>query len=242
MTGFPATFGSTVLAALLCAGLAGCSGGSGSGGDAGAAVLGQAGAVIGDQVSGLFASAPDGPPPTMTRAQIAGVGASMVTGSIDGSPDAFFVAFAQNGPRVTYMTPSRQSLTFDGMALASTHGLGVDLAGYKSDRAADPLITRRPLREWPAQITRIYRYHDALGGMFSRTFECALRWIGPEKVEIFEYSYDLIQVEEICRSPQRSTINRYWVDEATGFVWKSRQYISPERGGLDIKVLVGFRR
>lgn len=243
MTRISPSLRSAALAALVSAGLAGCSGGSGAGDDAGAAVLGQVGNLISSQVDGLFSDdAEAGPPPTMTRAQIIGVRAAMVTASIDGSPDAFFVALAQNGPRVTYVTPTRQSLTFDGMALASTHGLGVDLAGYKSDRDADPLITQRPLREWPAQVTRIYRYHDALGGLFSRTFECALRWVGPEQVEIFEIAYDLIQVEETCRSPQRSMTNRYWVDEASGYVWKSRQFVSPERGGLDIKVLVGFGR
>lgn len=230
-------------AALLAAGvggLAACSGGSGSGSDAGAAVLGQVGGLVGSEVGGLFGDEPEGPPPTMTREQIRGVGAAMITASIDGSPDAFFVALARNGPRVTYVTPTRQSITLDGMAMASTHGMGVDLAGYRSDREADPLITQRPLRDWPARITRIYRYHDALGGMFTRSFDCDLRWLGTEPVEIYELDFELVQVEEVCRSPYRSMTNRYWVEEATGFVWKSRQFLSPERGSLDLKVLVAF--
>ncbi|SDX15397.1 Group 4 capsule polysaccharide lipoprotein gfcB, YjbF [Albimonas donghaensis] len=239
--GGPSRIIRAALAGVGLAVLAGCSGGTGSsGGDSGAAVLASVGDVIADQTSGLFGSDDEAPPPTLTRAQINAINAALVTGSIDESPDAFFVALAINGPRVTYMTPTRQSLTFDGMALAATHGLGVDLAGYKSDREADPLVTRRPLRDWPARVTRIYRYHDALGGLFTRTFECALRWIGTEPVEIYELTYDLVHVEELCASPYRKMINRYWVDEETGFVWKSRQYVSPERGSVDLKVLTPF--
>ncbi|MEM1314572.1 MAG: YjbF family lipoprotein, partial [Pseudomonadota bacterium] len=43
-------------------------------------------------------------------------------------------------------------------------------------------------------------------------------------IEIVERVYDLVRIDEPCAGPSRRIENRYWVDPATGFVWRSRQW------------------
>ncbi len=153
---------------------------------------------------------------------------------------AYFAAYAVNNGRVVYYNPGRQSLTFQGAALAATHGLGTDLAGYRSDPAEDPLVRNRPPAAWPEVVTRVYRFHDAFGDVYSRTFLCRPSVAGAEKLEIGELSFDLVRIEEPCRSTSDDFVNRYWVDAERGYVWRSEQWGGPELGSLTVEVLRPF--
>ncbi|MDF2235530.1 YjbF family lipoprotein [Albimonas sp. CAU 1670] len=181
------------------------------------------------------------PPRQLTRAEINQINGALIGASSNGSPMAYFLAYAAKPDgKVTYFNPTRQSLTFDGAALLSGHGLGDQRTGYRSDPDEDFLVTQRPVREWPGQVTRVMRFLDGVGRPFARTFLCAPRAIGPTELVIAEVTFDVIEVEETCRSPYLTIVNRYWADEETGFVWKSVQWFGPERGSLEISVLTPF--
>ena len=181
------------------------------------------------------------PPRVLTRAEINAIEGALIGVRVEGAPMAYFIAFAAKPDgTVTYFNPTRQSLAFDGAALLSGHALGDQRTGYRSDPSEDFLVARRPVREWPAQVTRVMRFLDGLGRPFARTFLCAPRPIGPTQISIAEVTFDVIEVEETCRSPYRTVIHRYWAEEDTGFVWRSVQWYGPERGYLEISVLTPF--
>jgi hypothetical protein len=62
--------------------------------------------------------------------------------------------------------------------------------------------------------------------------------VGKEIVEILGLKKELILIEENLYSPEInwSAKNKFWYDPYTGFVWKSRQYLSPKLPFVDIEV------
>ncbi|MFT4248547.1 MAG: YjbF family lipoprotein [Pseudomonas sp.] len=54
-----------------------------------------------------------------------------------------------------------------------------------------------------------------------------LRRVGSESIEILGHPLQLTRFEETLKGPGLSETNIYWADPATGFVWKSRQYLAP---------------
>ncbi|SFI49423.1 YjbF family lipoprotein [Albimonas pacifica] len=230
------------LAAALLAGagvLAAC-GGEGSSTELlrrlGSTALGS----IGDQLGTTDEAEP---PRVLSRAEINAIEGALIGVQVEGAPMAYFLAFAAkpDGP-VTYFNLARQSLAFDGAALLSGHALGDQRIGYRSDPSEDFLVAQRPVREWPGQVTRVMRFLDGVGRPFARTFVCAPRPIGPTQIPLAEVTFDVIEVEETCRSPYRTIVHRYWAEEETGFVWRSVQWFGPERGYLEISVLTPFSR
>ena len=181
------------------------------------------------------------PPRQLSRAEINDIDSALIGIAPPGEPLAYFVAFAAKPDgKVTYLNPSMQSVTLQGSAVHGVHSLGDQRIGYRADLAEDFLSAPRPVREWPAQVTRVIRFLDGVGRPFSRTFVCAPRPIGPTQLTLADVDFELIEVEETCRSPYRSFTNRYWADEETGFVWKSLQWIGPNRGSLEVTILTPF--
>ena len=55
----------------------------------------------------------------------------------------------------------------------------------------------------------------------------SLRRVRQESVDILGHTLQLIRFEETLKGPGFSETNLYWTDAATGFIWKSRQYLAP---------------
>lgn len=64
--------------------------------------------------------------------------------------------------------------------------------------------------------------------------------VGPEKVVILERPLSLVRYEEKLSGPGFRETNIYWVDERSGFIWKSRQYLAPGYA-VEIEQLKPFR-
>lgn len=191
-----------------------------------------------DQV-GLGPEAP--PAQVLTRDQINALSGALIGVSSNGSPMAYMLAIAARPDgQVVYFNGAKQSLVMDGGALASGHGLADPRIGYRSDPDEDFLVAQRPVAEWPAQVTRVMRFFDAQSRPFARTFLCAPRAVGPTQITLAEVTFDVIEVEETCRSPYQEFVNRYWADEETGFVWKSVQWYGPVLGSIEISILTPY--
>ncbi len=55
--------------------------------------------------------------------------------------------------------------------------------------------------------------------------------MGATRLEILGQSRDVLRVDEILDAPAARwhAVNRYWVDPASGLVWKSEQHLTPEQ-------------
>ena len=75
-------------------------------------------------------------------------------------------------------------------------------------------------------------------GVFGAVAECASRDAGDDRVEIFGASIPTHRIVEHCTVPAMKWRydNQFWQDRATGYVWRSRQYIHPKSPPIVLEV------
>jgi hypothetical protein len=75
--------------------------------------------------------------------------------------------------------------------------------------------------------------------IFGAPAQCARRDAGGENVEILGASIATRRIVEHCEVPalKWKFDNEYWEDPATGYVWRSRQYIHPKSPPIVLEVL-----
>lgn len=88
---------------------------------------------------------------------------------------------------------------------------------------------------------RVQRHYDWMPGYrYNVPVSGVLRRIGPESVDILGHARALVRYEEVLQGPGFTATNLYWADTDTGFIWKSRQYLAPDRP-IDIVQLKPYR-
>lgn len=135
----------------------------------------------------------------------------------------------ESGTRTSWLTTDGIGITLRGGMLTETRGLGEDLM------AAD--LTR--LRPDPVTASQGRRIHDYLAGtdeIIRHGFACTLAPVGRQDVEIVGRIYPATLVEETCAGASGQFANRYWIAPG-GLIRKSRQWVSPRVGHLEISQL-----
>jgi len=209
-----------------------------------------AGPLLKSAVSGLTGGEDDGTPqagpppgsaPRLTRAQVEAAGAPMIRIRLENeNAISLMTAQARNGPYTTYLSKFTQSLTLRGTLVTASRGMGYDLLAVDA-RASDPLVTPRPLAEWPARLQRIYRFPGNGPRGESLLVTCGYRPGEVLSIEIVGITYTGRQVEEVCEGESVSFVNDLFVEEETGFVWRSFQWLGPQQGRVDVEILAPDR-
>ena len=179
--------------------------------------------------------APPGPPVTraaVTRSDIATIRARLVQ---EETPTYLF-AVANNGGYVTYASGLRQTLTLRGSQVTASRGLGWDLLSATSSQP-DPLVSAIPPGQWPAGVTRRYEFPaDAPQGRIE-TFECRFEPGAAREIVILQVRHRGVEFSEYCDGPAGSFENLHFADAATGFVWRSLQWLGPRQGLIDLEIV-----
>lgn len=90
----------------------------------------------------------------------------------------------------------------------------------------------------PVQVDRQY---DAVPGYrIAVPVTGTLSRKGPEAVEILGQRKDLVRFEERLSGGGMHATNIYWADAANGFIWKSRQHLTPDYA-IDLVQLKPYR-
>lgn len=146
--------------------------------------------------------------------------AVLILGNIDGKREAWYgshsvVIFIENG-RIVQTTGLRQNL--DGLRIP----------------AGDPLASG--LQNLAAPMSYAIQEDWSPGYRYGVTMMARLAPAGLEQVEILGVAHSLLRVDEQLDTPSthEKVTNRYWVDPADGFIWKSRQQVAP---GLSLDLL-----
>jgi len=126
-------------------------------------------------------------------------------------------------------------VTQDGRVLR-TGGLPENIHGTQIEQT-DPVMSGLHYLTGPTKFVRWIDtdFENRYQMQISSKFELIRR----EKIQILGREYNTLYGTEKNFAPDigwRFT-NRYWVDEKTGFVWKSRQYIARSFGPLEFEVL-----
>lgn len=130
------------------------------------------------------------------------------------------------------------TLVTENGRLVRTAGLADNLTGARFE-GADPLAL--PLRPGASDGTTYIRHLDfGQSRGFQNRAECRVQVTGHEDLTIIGVAIPTDVWTEKCRvkSLKWRFSNTYWRDSRTGYVWRSRQWISPELGyPVDLEVL-----
>jgi hypothetical protein len=172
----------------------------------------------------------------LTRAELDQIPYATIALSFDGGPRTFLVPLADNGGYLTYLDQNRRGLVMKGGAVTATKALGEDLRAVRHHRA-DPVATPAPLAEWPEGVYRDYQFHKRDGVEYSVTLACVFERLARETVEIVGLDFEVVQISEICTNAARQVVNTYWVEEETGFIWKSQQWLGPNLDPATVEII-----
>ncbi len=174
--------------------------------------------------------------PQLTRAQLDEIPYATIAISTEGGPRAYLVPLSDNGGYLNYRDAEGNAVVLFGGAISGTESLGHDLQAVRHHRL-DPIAHQTPLAAWPGRVQREYQYARRDLSSYRLTLDCLFTSAMRERIEIVERTYDVVRVSEACASADHQVENTYWVEEATGFIWKSEQWIGPEIGHATIEII-----
>lgn len=175
--------------------------------------------------------------PGKTRAELDEIAGPLISLRRGESRRVFVPAVNVNrGEYVTYADNQRRSLTLRGGAVSATDNFGIDLEGI-AIQTDDPIVHAAPVDSWPDDVTRAYKLHRRDAPIETLTFRCTLLQLGLAEIEIVERKYQTIEIAERCTNGQIVFENRHWADPATGFLWKSTQWIGPKLSPITYEVI-----
>ena len=174
--------------------------------------------------------------PELTRAQLDQIPFATIALRIGDGPRTFLVPLADNGGYLNYLDSGGRGLVMLGGAVAGTQALGQDLQAVRHQRD-DPVAHPTPMAGWPGQIYRDYQFAQRSGAEYSITLACVFERLVSETIDIVEIDFDVVRISEICTNARRQVVNTYWVEEETGFIWKSTQWIGPNLPPATIEII-----
>ena len=140
------------------------------------------------------------------------------------------------GQKLFWYSKDRALFVTRGGRALQTGGLPENLLGTRV-KNADPVMTGLHRLTGPTDFVRWIDtdFENRYQMKVTSRFELVRR----EKIEILGREHNTIFGREKNYAPDIGWkfTNRYWVDEGTGFVWKSRQYIAKSFGPLEFEVL-----
>ncbi|PIB26648.1 hypothetical protein BFP76_12220 [Amylibacter kogurei] len=161
-------------------------------------------------------------PKPLSRASIANVKQSIAQISVPkAGVKSLFTMVSQNGSNRTFLNKGGKTFTIRNNKLVATRGLEYDLMAMGTS----------------GQKMRTYRYLTPENHLAEIQFSCEFEGQTSDTITIVEKNYTLTRVEEFCKSPTHAFKNRYWISQASGKVWKSQQWISPQMGHAIIEIL-----
>ena len=121
----------------------------------------------------------------------------------------------------------------DGQALFLRHGVIVRTVGLDANLdhatldANDPFVAGLQHVQAPVEYRRVLDWSP--GYRYGIPAKARLEPKGTEEVEILGQAHHLLRYDErvSAESAGFDVVNRYWVDPADGFIWKSRQHAAP---------------
>ena len=222
-----------LIAAALALALAGC-----SDGEVNPIVV----AAVGEILPGERGDEPKAPPVPVTRAALTRADVAAIQVRLVNDPSrtqTLLFAASDNGGYVTYSSSLRQNFTLRGSWITGTRGIGWDLLSASSSRP-DPLVSAIPPGSWPRQVERTYEFTAFAPQGRVEAFTCTYEFGEQQELVIVEQRHVGVVVSETCTGESGSFENLHLADVRTGFVWRSLQWLGPQQGLVDLRVVVPY--
>lgn len=222
-----------VFIAMAAVILAACSSGGDSTSERLAPILQDT--IFGGPIFGEDKPAPK--PPVFTRAQLNDVPFATIAVKDAEGNRSYVVPLADNGGYLMYQDAGRRGITMRGGLITATQGFFYNMSASQH-AVEDPIVTPKPVAEWPARVFRNYQFSLRGGAKdFEITASCRFKFGPRERIEIVELFFDTVRITETCSNTVRSFENTYWADPTSGFIWRSEQWVGPRQDSLNIEII-----
>jgi hypothetical protein len=175
--------------------------------------------------------------PGITMEQAANIPYSSLGYRIGSSAEGLLVLATDNSDTLLWTSSNRR-------ALATRNGRIVKSANFGFDLTDTRLLSSDPFGAGPLtskldnySVRRLCDFADI--SHFGNLVEGSISLNGKDTIEILGASLTVLTLVENCRSEDLDWRfkNIFWIDDATGFVWKSVQHIHPDLPPLTVEIL-----
>lgn len=215
------------IAALITALLVACSGGTGQNQSQVAALI-QIREVI--KTNREIKNAK---PREVTREVIDQIGQTLVEVEVPRRDlTGYFFLDSVRGPVQVWVDSSGAHLVLREGLVTGTRGVGDDL---KSSSYASTL---EAIKRGSGTSRRQYFVANGLGQQDQINATCTYSMLGAETLSIYGLTHATRKVRESCRTDSGQEFqNTYWIETSSGLVRQSSQWISPQIGHFDLRIL-----
>jgi hypothetical protein len=186
------------------------------------------------RVASLLYNSVTAAPMKVARERAAEIPYASVGIQLGSSDQVLFVLGETVAGELHWFAGEQSSVATRSGRVVRTVGLPYDLGGFRASpaNAADSAPASAA-----AQNEFLMDFPDL--GVFGANARCASRVIGDEEIEILGARILTHHVAERCtvQALRWNFENDFWYDRATGYVWRSRQYIHPKSRPLTLEIL-----
>jgi hypothetical protein len=171
----------------------------------------------------------------VTREQAAAIPYASLGYAVDGGNQDLLVLATDSGGDLLWTSAAHIVIVTRNGRIVRTVGLGRDLSNVTSrDKSGIPPVAAA-IRA-PFSSTRLEDFPDL--GLYGVRVSCRTTLAGRQSVKILGQAIAALRVEESCNSqnPDWSFTDSFWVDNDSGFVWKSRQHVHPKGPLVEIEI------
>lgn len=142
----------------------------------------------------------------------------------------------RNGDVVTWQAAGGAQISLDRGVVVATRGLGFDL--MSADASATIARLHGPATGGPYE--RFASYMDGENDTVFAAMVCEMQPLGLQVLPVLASRHEVLFIEETCALPDATMTNYYWL-QTDGTIRKSRQWVGPEVGYLEIELLTDGR-
>lgn len=179
------------------------------------------------------------PPIVVTFAKIKETGLAIIRARVgDDTRGVMLYARSVNDNYVTYASQLQQTMTLNGSLITASRAIGYDMLSMRSD-PNDPVVVPTPPEDWPARVTRDYRFTGDTPGGQQISVRCKFVKGPAFELELLDMTFDTTLMQGQCRGDdQRFTNIHHVLDD--GQILRSAQWLGPDQGMVEIDILEPF--
>ena len=171
----------------------------------------------------------------VTREQAAAIPYASLGYRLDSGNQGILVLATDSGGDLLWTSAAHMVIVTRDGRIVRTAGLGRDLSNLTSrDQSGLPPVAAAVRA--PFSSTRLEDFPDL--GLYGVRVSCRTTLAGPQSVKILGQTIATLRVDESCnsRNPDWSFTDSFWLDQGSGFVWRSRQHVHPKGSLVEIEI------
>jgi hypothetical protein len=184
--------------------------------------------ILKDSAAGTFGDR------AVTREQAAAIPYATMGYRMNGGPQMMIVLATDTNGDLLWTSASHIVLLTHEGRIIRTVGLPHDISGV-TPLMGNSLPSPAAVLKGAFTSTRAVDFPDT--GSYSVPVSCKMLTAGRETISILGQPIATLRADESCTSSGWSFRDSFWIDPASGFVWRSLQHLTPKGDTIEIEIL-----